>query len=627
MQTFLEKLVSALKKDSRFVDQEGELLKSEVIDKAYKIDKNLVGLLLEDEEIAKKFFTEIKKHWIFEVNDFVAYIQDKNFLNDSYTNYKNKIGLNIGGKFLNERKEVSLVWPFKDCVLEAGMTKEDEKRKEIFFNEILAHDEIDKLFSPKVLINWKRFAKNGEEKVADLKRDEKGIIRENFIIKGNNLLALHTIKKQFQGKVKLIYIDPPYNTGNDSFGYNDNFNHSSWLTFMKNRLEIVRELLNENGSIWINIDDNESHYLKVLCDDIFGRENFVANVIWEKKYSPQNDSKWLSDSHDHILVFAKNKLTWRPNLLPRTEEMNARYKNPDNDSRGLWKSGDVLVKSFSESGVFPIINPNTGKEFWPPKGSCYRFSKESSVKYLEDNRFYFGKDGKGGPQLKRFLFEVKEGSVSKTIWNRIEVGDNQEANQEIDKLGFNNIFSTPKSERLLKRIIELGSKENDIVLDFFSGSGTTLAVAHKMNRQYIGIEQMDYIHDLPEARLIKVIAGEQGGISKAVNWKGGGSFVYCELAKYNEAFIDEIDKAEDTVGLLKIWEKMKEKSFLNWNVDLKAVNESLEEFKTFSIGKQKEILLEMLNKNQLYVNLSEIKDVTYKISEDDKKVNGEFYGK
>src|SRR3989338_4375049 len=256
--SFEDRLIKILKKDLRFVDEEsGELIRSEVINEALKIDKKLIETLLDDKDVKEKFFTEIKEHWIFEMNRFIDFIQDKNFLINSYTKFKNKIGLNINGKFLNERKEVALVWPFKDCVLEGGMTKEDQKRNEIFFNEILAQDEIDRLLDPKVLTNFKRVTAKGEEKVTDFKRDKDGTIRDNLIIKGNNLLALHSLKKEFQEKIKLIYIDPPYNTGKDSFGYNDKFNHSSWLTFMKNRLEVARELLKEEGVMLVQCDDNE----------------------------------------------------------------------------------------------------------------------------------------------------------------------------------------------------------------------------------------------------------------------------------------------------------------------------------------------------------------------------------
>lgn len=353
---------------------------------------------------------------------------------------------------------------------------------------------------------------------------------ENMLIHGDNLIALQALQQDFAGKIKCIYIDPPYNTGTAFQQYDDSVEHSIWLSLMRDRLTLLRSLLTEDGTIWISIDDDEQAYLKVLCDEIFGRGNFVANVIWEKKYSPQNDAKWLSDSHDFILVYALNKSTWHPNLLPRTEEMNKRYKNPDDDPRGPWKPGDVLVKTFSESGVFGIVNPTTGKEYFPPKGSCYRFNKESAQRMLDENRFYFGKDGKGAPQVKRFLSDVKQGVVSKTIWKRDEVGDNQEAKTEVQKFTLGNVFATPKPERLVERILLLATQPGDIVLDSFLGSGTTATVAHKMGRKWIGIELGEHCFTHCKPRLDQVIDGEQGGISKAVGWQGGGGYHFYELA-------------------------------------------------------------------------------------------------
>lgn len=353
---------------------------------------------------------------------------------------------------------------------------------------------------------------------------------ENMLIHGDNLIALQALQQDFAGKIKCIYIDPPYNTGTAFQQYDDSVEHSIWLSLMRDRLTLLRSLLTEDGTIWISIDDDEQAYLKVLCDEIFGRGNFVANVIWEKKYSPQNDAKWLSDSHDFILVYALNKSIWHPNLLPRTAEMNKRYKNPDGDPRGPWKPGDVLVKTFSESGVFGIVNPTTGKEYFPPKGSCYRFNKESAQRMLDENRFYFGKDGKGAPQVKRFLSDVKQGTVSKTIWKRDEVGDNQEAKAEVQKFTIGNVFATPKPERLVERILLLATQPGDIVLDSFLGSGTTATVAHKMGRRWIGIELGEHCFTHCKPRLDQVIDGEQGGISKAVGWKGGGGYHFYELA-------------------------------------------------------------------------------------------------
>jgi len=353
---------------------------------------------------------------------------------------------------------------------------------------------------------------------------------ENMLIHGDNLLALKALEQDYAGEIKCIYIDPPYNTGNAFDHYDDGVEHSQWLNLISPRLKILRNLLSDDGSIWISIDDDESHYLKVLCDELFGRKNFVSNVIWEKKYSPSNDAKWLSDSHDHILVYAKNKDIWRPKLLPRGEKQNAYYKYDDNNGRGLWRSDNVLVKSFSKSGVFAIVNPNTGVEHWPPKGSCFRFNQETAKRYLDENRFYFGKDGKGAPQLKRYLSEVKDGVTVKTIWIRDEVGDNQDAKKEAKVFNSESVFATPKPERLIERILFLSTKPADLVLDSFLGSGTTAAVAHKMGRKYIGIELGEHAKTHCYPRLKAVVDGEQGGISEAVNWQGGGGFKFYTLA-------------------------------------------------------------------------------------------------
>lgn len=358
---------------------------------------------------------------------------------------------------------------------------------------------------------------------------------ENMIIKGDNLEALQALLPYYKGQIKCIYIDPPYNTGNAFEHYDDNLKHSQWLSLIYPRLELLRDLLSEDGSIWISIDDDECHYLKVICDEVFGRKNFINNVIWEKKYGIQNDAKWLSDNHDHILCYAKNKEVWRPNLLPRTDEMNARYKNPDNDPRGNWMSDNLSVKTYNANSDFTIITPS-GKSVNPPAGYCWRVSKETYMNMVKDNRIWFGKDGNGTPRIKRFLSEVKQGMVSRTIWNRVDVGDNDEAKKEIKVFNSDNVFGTPKPERLIQRILTLATNEGDLVLDSFLGSGTTCAVAQKMGRRYIGIEMGEHAitHCVP--RMKAVIDGEQGGISKAVNWQGGGGYTFYDLG---ETIFDE----------------------------------------------------------------------------------------
>jgi adenine-specific DNA-methyltransferase len=355
-------------------------------------------------------------------------------------------------------------------------------------------------------------------------------IYDNRLIFGDNLLALKALEQEFAGKVRCVFIDPPYNTGSAFNHYDDGIEHSLWLSLIRDRLRIIRNLLSDDGSLWITIDDNEAHYLKILCDEEFGRPNFIANAIWEKKFSPQNDANWLSDSHDHILIYAKKKDIWRPNLLPRTAEMDARYKNPDNDPRGVWTSSDLTVKTYSEATDYPITLPS-GRIVTPVESRCWSVSKEKFSELVEDNRIWFGEKGNNVPRLKRFLFEVQEGVVAKTIWYRNEVGDNQDAKKEVKMFNNNDVFTTPKPERLLFRVIALSTNPGDMVLDSFAGSGTTGAVAHKMGRRWIMVELGEHCHTHIIPRMKKVIDGEDpGGITKAVNWKGGGGFRYYRLA-------------------------------------------------------------------------------------------------
>jgi len=330
--------------------------------------------LLDSKELKEKFFIEVKGTLVFNQNLFVQFLEQKNYLNDSYTQYKNKVGLTINGKYLKQRNEVALVWPFKDCVLEGGQSREEDKREEIFFNETLAQDEITQLLEPKVLTNAKTYDKDGEQEFNGFTRDaelnkKRGLpedtITDNLIIKGNNLLALYSLKKEFAGKVKLIYIDPPYNTGKDGFAYNDSFNHSAWLTFMKNRLTEAKNLLSEKGSIWISLDDNEVHYCKVLMDEIFGRDNFISTIIWNSKYTVSNDAKYISYQHENILFYAKNKDNFTIGLLDRTEKMNKSYTNPDDDPKGVWKSTPIHAKSGKEENNYTIQFPN-GITWTPP---------------------------------------------------------------------------------------------------------------------------------------------------------------------------------------------------------------------------------------------------------------------
>jgi len=352
----------------------------------------------------------------------------------------------------------------------------------------------------------------------------------NLLIQGDNLDALKALLPIYRGRVKCIYIDPPYNTKSAFEHYDDNLEHSQWLSMMYPRLVLLRELLAEDGSIWANIDDNEGHYLKVLMDEVFNRRNFVANVIWQKKYSPQNDAEFFSAMHDHIYVYAKSVGAWKRNLVPRTDKQDKAYKNLDDDPRGLWKASDLTRAEHRDRDFYGITTPS-GKVVHPARGRSWSRPPEEIERLRADNRLWFGRNGDAIPSLKRFLSEVKEGVVPQTIWFRDEVGDNQDAKKEIKALFSESIFDTPKPEALVKKMIEVGTQEGDLVLDSFLGSGTTSAVAHKMNRRYVGIEMGEHAvtHCLP--RLQKVIEGEQGGISEAVGWKGGGGFKFLRLGE------------------------------------------------------------------------------------------------
>lgn len=357
-------------------------------------------------------------------------------------------------------------------------------------------------------------------------------IFDNRLIFGDNLLALKALEQEFAGRVKCVFIDPPYNTGSAFEHYDDGIEHSLWLSLMRDRLEIIRRLLSADGSLWITIDDSEAHYLKVLCDDVFGRANFVANSIWQKKYTVSNDAKWFSDNHDHILIYATNKDVWRPNKLPRSDEMNARYSNPDNHPKGQWKATPLHAKSGSEKNKKFTFTFRNGYVWSPPPGTFPRFSEETLRRYDEGNEIWFGRDGSAQPSRKTFLSELSnDGTPPLTVWLNDDVGHNHEAKSEAKTFNADDVFSTPKPERLLQRIIHIATKPGDLVLDSFAGSGTTGAVAHKMGRRWIMVELGEHCHTHIIPRLKKVIDGEdKGGVTEAVGWQGGGGFRYFHLA-------------------------------------------------------------------------------------------------
>lgn len=626
MQNLFDTLKNILSEDKRFITEKGEVLRNAVYEAGMKMDKSLLKMLLSNAATKEKFFQEVEldgnKTLVFDKVGFGWVVSNKEFLPDSYTRYKNKIGLVDGNdQYISNSNDVELVFPYKDCVLVGGQTKEDQKRNEIFFNKTLAPDEVDRLLASKVLVNAKRYTKDGVESITSFDKND------NLIIKGNNLLALESLLPIYEGQVKCIYIDVPYNTANDTFQYNDRFTHSTWLTFMKNRLEIAKKFLRFDGTIWLSCDDNEGHYLKVFCDEIFGRENFINTVLWQKIHSTKNDAKYLSDNHDFILVYAKNKNKVNMNLLSRTEEMNARYLNPDNDPRGPWASGDLVASGERKNGHFLIKSPTTNKVFDVPTGKHWVTTETNLNKMIEEGKVWFGVNGDAFPRKKRYLSEVMDGRKGDTWWEHEDVGHNQEAKRELIKL-FNreSAFATPKPERLIQRILTLATDEYELVMDFFAGSGTTGAVAQKMNRNYILVEQMEYTEKFIEKRLQKVILGENGGISQSVNWQGGGSFVYCELAQLNQKYVDALQEAETDAKVTDILKAVLATGFISDKVNPKLIDTEAEDYKDLSLDEKKAFVMEVLDSNLLYVNYSDIDDKEFAISDADKAFTKSFYG-
>ena len=649
-------------------------LKINVIkDCAERGDIKLLAPLLKNSSIKKAFFTPVLDSFVFNTARFKEFLEYSSACN-SYSKYLGqKIGLYMGDIPLIDRSEVVLNFPFKDCVLEGGQRKEDgldtyfeyddkehgytekkSKRREVFYNEVLARDEIDSLFSPKAFCHAKRYESGKSSLCKKLNRDaelnkKRGLpedtITDNLIIKGNNLLALHSLKEEFAGKVKLIYIDPPYNTGNDSFAYNDNFNHSSWLTFMKNRLEIARELLKEDGIIFISIDNNEFSKLHVLMSEVFGYENSLTTLVWlNKEGGGKSDSTHFRQKHEYILCFAKNKKYAVIN--PKDIEDIDRYKLEDQyvETRGKYQlikldSGSLgWVKSLDYPIEFEgkIYYAGGDKEKWKDRQNGgasikdwgWRWSKDKYLWGLENDFIVFSN---GNVYTKQYLNCDENGNIKKRMIQPtgiIEKYSNTQSNKHMKQLFGKVPFNYSKPEGLIFELLSYTTTDqNDIVLDYHLGSGTTAAVAHKMNRQYIGVEQMDYIDTVTVERLKKVIEGEQGGISKLENWHGGGSFVYMELAEKNEQAVRLISACKNLEELISIFDELRRKYFLHYNV---RINEFCEEVKTdrfqsLSLKKQKEMFCRMLDLNQLYINTDDRHDDNSGLSMNDVAITEDFY--
>lgn len=655
-----------LRSNPNFVGENDEILKTKVSEAVTNLDPYLVKIFKNNDLTRQVFFQQLEDVWVLNQEKLKWVINSKEFLEDSYTSYTNEIGLTTGGKFLKANSDVVLDFPYKDAVLAGGQDKDDQKRQEIMYHEVLGYDQITNLKAPKVLANAKRYTVHGiEEGIAF--NDE-----DNLIIKGNNYAALNSMLVRYRGKVKLIYIDPPYNTENDSFQYNDKFNHSSWLTFMKSRLEISKELLTDDGVIFVQCDDKEQAYLKVLMDEIFNVDSFINNISIKMSEPSGNKmahvSKRLTKIKESILLYKKSpnsQVDFNPIKVPKQEwdteynkiftNLSKKDKNKINEYNDLINEGYDLTTDdikMIDNILSEVIVSSTEKEYsktdktldyvsWCKENSyrIFRTAASSSVKKLADTKKletkqdYFAvksardgllyialgtySDDSASPRVQVLFAEDYLTTYLGDFWSDIST-----TGLEVE--GQVNLKNGKKPEKLIQRIIEFGSSKNDLVLDFFMGSATTQAVAMKLQRKFIGIEQMDYINTISIKRLQNVIEGEKNGISKAVDWQGGGTFVYCELLEDGQRLIDKIQSAnQETI------QSVKEKIYHSEQIVPYILTADLEkadqDFNILSLDEQKQVLIGLINKNKLYVNYSSIDDEDYQIKESDRKFSRSFY--
>lgn len=571
-----------------YFSDKGTLKRNKVIEDLDAYTPMLMKALLAN-QLIHDTYTELividdKSVEIFKLNQFIEMFTYKEYWQDSYTKFENKIGLTAGGKFIDETADVVLDFPFKDTVLKAGMTKEDQKdADEPFLHETIAKAEIDELLEPKIFVNAKKYDQNGEHNASSFSD------QDNLIIKGNNLIALYSLKRLYGRRIKLIYLDPPFNTGSDSFKYNDRFNESAWLTFMKNRLEVAKDLLAETGNIFIHIDINENHKLKVLADNIFGKSNFVEEIIWS--YGSASGGRAAGakpvNIHDYILHYAKNYPVRKQN------------------------------KSYTPYSKEYINN-------W------FKYKDEDGRVYQRRQR---GKDEQGNPIWHKQYLDESNGVPLTTVWTDIKQAyanpqAYKEANRASSEIEFDFGNSGQKPEKLLKRILEMSSDPGDIVLDFFGGSGTTAAVSLKLRRKFITVEQIDSQVEIEIKRLSDAINGKNSGISKEVNWQGGGSFVYAELMEKNQGYLKDIQHAETTQQLEDVVNRMiAGGADFDFRVDVEKVMQD-PEYQAMSLADKKQLMVKVIDKNQLYYAYSDMedRDVQELMSESDIAFNKSFYG-
>lgn len=651
----IEILYGVLKENPKFTDNKGELLKSTIQEAALKMDKELLELLLSNEEIKEMFFKDVSGILVFDKNKFNWIIDSKDFIPGSYTAYKNRIMLtDEKGNSLKNNNDVVLSFPCKDCLLEMDSTKETDDRQEVFFNETLMKKEIDTLLAPKVMVNTKKYDLEGIHNTIQISN------KDNLLIKGNNLLALYSLLPRYKGKIKLMYWDILYNTESDRVPYADSFKHSSWLVMIKNRLEVAKQLLRDDGVICLQCDDNEQAYLSVLCDEVFGRDNRINTLVIEMASSGGikrsfKDSRFLK-TKEYILIYS-NSQQIKINPLYDPDEIWDKHYSIYFDGKEYLPLANKLRQVFPNTTVSAndyLKNDNIKN--WLIENSAYIYrlnghavppwvnnSENTSIVLYENDEMILNKvidreqtkeaiirttkkaaaldtDLYNLDQKIQYIYGQKQISTLRgDIWKNFhkDMGN-------VTKEGSVKLSNGKKPERLIFDLILAFSNENDIVLDAYLGSGTTAAVAHKMGRQYIGIEQLDKHMDMAVNRLQGVISGEQTGISKAVGWKEGGSFVYCELAKNSQTIIDKIATVSET-ELLTLYDEIKASSFICYRVDIDAMDKEKDGFSKLSEIEKRKFLISIIDKNTLYINYADMDDSDYSIDANTKKFNKSFY--
>lgn len=651
MANFYETVLTVLKADERFIAEDGTFLRNAVYEAAMKMDEGLIRLLLANDETRTRFFMEVDGIKVFDKIGFAWVINNRQFLPDSYTRFKNKIGLaDETGALISAAGQVELVFPYKDCVLEGGQTKEDQKRSEIFYNETLAPDEVDRLLYPKVFSGARLFSSDGSQSIDSFNDTD------NLIIRGNNVLALSSLCGRYTNRIQFIYIDPPYNTANDSFKYNDSFKRSTWLSFMKTRIQYARKLLKESGVIAIQINYKEYSYLKVLCDDLLGEENYITTVTI--KTATTASFRAINDCpvnvSEFIIIYAKNKA--KAKIKPvyvacdYSEDYGSYIKNYNQDCNS-WEIIPVDNLIYEAEGVsswqeYKRLHGENWKEIRYKKKAAFCMENsdrivslntmqkpsQEIVRIVEQSKKERNKVFQvgttyiyNGRTLAFFSKKLREidGKITPTeiltnIWTDISF-------LSLGNEGGVDLPNGKKPEKLIQRLFGLFTDSEDIIMDYHLGTGTTCAVAHKMGMHYIGVEQLDYGQDDSLVRLQNVIAGEQGGISKFVDWQGGGSFVYCELAKLNQKIVEKIEAATDEVTLSDIYDGMVKSGFISYKVNPADIDAAVDDYAALSLDDKKRFLMEILDKNLPYVNYCDIDDEEFGISDEDKAFTRRFY--